>query len=155
MMKNFEVSLFHFDDPVQSEFDRFSIPLTRLFSGVIEATDDKYAAARAWIDNVGTYTKADRYGITLTTWCGKTLLDCRCEIVERYWSGSLALMFRLPRGRFIIGYALGESGMLFRGELIDNCTEDDARRQAAYLAQFFGDIDADDEEAFQAELAEA
>lgn len=63
-------------------------------------------------------------------------------------------MFRLPRGRFVIGYALGESGMLFRGELIDTCTDDEARRQAAYLAQFFGEIDAADEEAFQAELSE-
>ena len=54
-MKNFEVSLFHFDDTVQNESDRFSIPLTHLFSGVIEATDDKCAAAMAWIDNVGTY----------------------------------------------------------------------------------------------------
>lgn len=102
----------------------------------------------------GRYTKEDRYGITLTSLCGKTMLDCRCEIVERYWTGSLALMFRLPRGRFIIGYALGD-GMLFRGELIDECTDDDARRQAAYLAQFFGDLDAEDEEAFRAELAEA
>ncbi|MEZ5943961.1 MAG: hypothetical protein R3C18_21400 [Planctomycetaceae bacterium] len=83
------------------------------------------------------------------------MLDCRCEIVERYWTGSLTLMFRLPHGRFIVGYALGESGTLFRGELIDDCTDDDARRQAAYLAQFFGDLDAEDEEAFQAELAKA
>ena len=83
------------------------------------------------------------------------MLDCRCEIVERYWSGSLALMFRLTHGRFIIGYALGESGMLFRGELIDDCTDDDARRQATYLAEIFGDLDAEDEEAFQTELTEA
>ena len=54
-MKNFEVSLFHFDEPVQNDSDRISIPLTRLFSGVIAATDEKYAAARAWIDNVGTH----------------------------------------------------------------------------------------------------
>lgn len=99
------------------------------------------------------YTKQDRYGIRLTTWCGKTMLDCRCVVVERYWSGSLALMFRLPRGRFIVGYALGENGMLFRGELIDRCTDDEARRQAAYLAEFFADQDAEDEEAFQAKLA--
>jgi hypothetical protein len=29
------------------------------------------------------------------------MLDCRSEVVERYWNGSLALLFRLPRGRFI------------------------------------------------------
>ncbi|MBI1249346.1 hypothetical protein GC197_16065 [bacterium] len=124
--------------------------------GIIEHEGREFSAFGASVvgRNITGYTKWDRYGITLTTWCGKVMLDCRCEIVERYWSGSLALMFRLPHGRFIIGYALGE-GMLFRGELIDNCTDDDARRQAAYLAQFFGDLDAEDEEAFQAELAKA
>ncbi|WP_146431525.1 hypothetical protein [Blastopirellula retiformator] len=30
-----------------------------------------------------------------------------------------------------VGYALGD-GMLFRGELIDDCTDDDARRQAVW-----------------------
>ena len=54
-MKTFEVSLLHFDEPAQSDSDRLNIPLTRLFSGVAEATDEKYAAARAWIDNVGTH----------------------------------------------------------------------------------------------------
>ena len=43
----------------------------------------------------------------------------------KWWRGSgmaaLALMFRLAKGRFIVGYALGDDGMLFRGELIDNC----------------------------------
>ncbi len=125
--------------------------------GIIEHEGREFAALGASVvgRNITGYTKGDRYGITLTTWCGKTMLDCRCEIVERYWSGSMALMFRLPHGRFIIGYALGECGMLFRGELIDNCSDDDARRQAAYLAKYFGDVDAEDEEAFQAELAEA
>jgi len=47
---------------------------------------------------------AESNRVTLTAWCGKTMLDCRCEIVERYWSGSLALIFRLTRGCFIIGY---------------------------------------------------
>jgi len=125
--------------------------------GVIEHKGREFVALGSSVvgRNITGYTKGDRTSITLTTWCGKTMLDCRYEIVERYWSGSLALMFRLPRGRFIIGYALSESGMLFRGELIGDCTEDDARCQAAYLAQFFGDLDAEDEEAFQAELTEA
>ena len=38
-------------------------------------------------------------------------------------SGSLALMFRLTHGRFIVGYALGDDGMLFRGELLTDCDE--------------------------------
>lgn len=125
-------------------------------TGIIEHEEQEFAALGASVvgRNITGYTKEDRFGITLTTWCGKTMLDCRCEIVERYWTGALALMFRLPHGRFIVGYALGESGMLFRGELMDDCDEDDARRQAAYLAQFFADLDAEDEKAFQAELAE-
>ncbi|QDU94061.1 hypothetical protein [Lignipirellula cremea] len=124
--------------------------------GIVKHKCREFAALGASVvgRNITGYTKSNRYGVTLSTWCGKTMLDCRCEIVERYWSGSLALIFRLPRGRFIIGYALGENGMLFRGELIDNCTDDDARRQAAYLAEFFGQLDAEDEETFQAELAE-
>ena len=40
----------------------------------------------------------------------QTMLACRSEVVERYWSGSLALMFRLTRGRFIVGYALATTG---------------------------------------------
>lgn len=125
--------------------------------GVVEHEGREFAALGASVvgRQITGYTKEDRYGITLTTWCGSTMLDSRCEIVERYWSGSLSLVFRLTRGRFIVGYALGESGMLFRGELVDDCTDEDARRQARCLAENFADIDAEDEEAFQAELAEA
>ena len=125
--------------------------------GIIEHEGREFAALGSSVvgPNIAGYTKEDRGGITLTTWCGKTMLDCRCEIVERYWSGSLALMFRLTHGRFVIGYALGENGMLFRGELIDDCTADDARRQATYLAEIFGDLDVEDEETFQTELTEA
>lgn len=124
--------------------------------GIIEHEGREFAALGASVvgRNITGYTKQDRYGIRLQTWCGKTMLDCRCEIVERYWSRSLALMYRLPRGRFIIGYALGENGMLFRGELIDDCDDDEARRQATYLAEFFADLDAEDEEAFHAEFAD-
>ena len=31
---------------------------------------------------------------------GGTMLDCRSEVVERFWNGGLALMFRLPKGRY-------------------------------------------------------
>lgn len=124
--------------------------------GIIEHDGREFVALGASVvgQYLTGYTKSDRYGITLRTWCGKTMLDCRCEIVERYWSGSLALMFRLTKGRFIVGYALDEDGMLFRGELIDDCDEDDARREARRIASYFADLDAEDEEAFQAELAE-
>lgn len=125
--------------------------------GIIEHEGREFVALGASVigRNVTGYTKLDRYGITLQTWHGKTMLACRCEVVERYWSGSLALMFRLANGRFIVGYALDERGMLFRGELIDNCDEDDARREARRIASYFADLDAEDEETFQAELAQA
>jgi len=45
--------------------------------------------------------------------------------------------------------------MLFRGEMIDFCNEDDARREAKQIVSYFSDLDAEDEEAFQAELIEA
>lgn len=124
--------------------------------GIIKHEGQEYAALGSSVigRNITGYTKADCNGIKLTTWCGKTMLECRCEIVEQYWTGSLALMFRLPHRRFIIGYALGETGMLFRGELIDDCSGDDARRQAKHIAQDFSQLDAEDEAAFQTESTE-
>ena len=63
-------------------------------------------------------------------------------------------MFRLPKGRFIVGYVIDGNGSLFRGELIDNCDEDEARRHCLMVANNWAEVDAEDEEAFQAELAE-
>lgn len=99
------------------------------------------------------YLKMDRGEYQLTRWNGEVMLTGRCEIVKEFWSGAEALMFRLPRGRFVVGYALGE-GMLFRGELIDNCTDEEARNHAWMIADNFAELDLEDEEAFQAELAE-
>ena len=125
--------------------------------GIIEHNGHEFVAIGASTigREITSYTKETRDGIKLTTWNGKTMLDCRCEIVERYWSGTLALMFRLSHGRFIVGYALSEEGMLFRGELIDNCDEEDARREARFISDRFAELDAEDEEAFQNELLEA
>lgn len=125
--------------------------------GIIEHDGREFTALGASVvgRHITGYTKSDRYGITLTTWCGKTMLDCRCKVVERYWAGSLAVMFRLTHGRFIVGYALDENGMLFRGELIDNCDVEEARRKARRIAIKFADLDAEDEDAYQAEFAEA
>ena len=90
------------------------------------------------------YTKQVGSEIHLTTWCGKTTLASRSEVVRSYWSGSLALLFRLPRGRFIVGYALGDDGMLFRGEVLSNCDEAEARRHAEMISECFAEIDAED-----------
>jgi hypothetical protein len=115
--------------------------------GVIEHEGREFSALGATVvgRHVTGYTKQVHGDITLQTWCGQTMLACRSEVVERYWSGSLALMFRLPRGRFIVGYALADDGTLFRGELVDDCTDDEARDMARQLADQFAELDAEDQ----------
>jgi hypothetical protein len=54
-------------------------------------------------------------------------------------------MFRLARARFIVGYALGDEGSLFRGELLFDCDEYQASRAALELAEHWSQIDAEDE----------
>lgn len=124
--------------------------------GIIEHERREFSALGATVQDhsITGYTILVNGDIHLSTWCGKTTLASRCEIVERFWSGSLALLFRLPRGRFIVGYALGDDGMLFRGELLTDCDEDDVRRHALMISDCFSDLDADDEEAFAAEQAD-
>ena len=124
--------------------------------GMIEHEGREFSAFGATIQgrHVTGYTKLVDGKIHLSTWCGKTTLASRCEVVERFWSGSLALMFRLPRGRFIVGYALGDDGMLFRGEMLTNCDEDEARRHALMISECFAQLDAEDEESFAIEQAD-
>src|SRR5436305_15243109 len=88
--------------------------------GIIEHEGREFAALGASVvgRHLTGYTKQVDGEIHLSTWCGKTMLACRSAIVERFWSDSLALMFRLARGRFIVDYALGDHRMLFRGELL-------------------------------------
>ena len=77
--------------------------------GIIEHNGNEYAAYGATVvrrDLTG-YIKFKRGHFWLTTWAGGTMLDCRSEMVERFWNGGLALMFRLPKGRFIVGYSSG------------------------------------------------
>ena len=115
--------------------------------GVIEHNGHEFTALASSVigTDVTGYTKQKNRHITLTTWCGKTMLDCRCEVIERFWSDALALMFRLPKGRFVVGYALGDDGMLFRGELLTGADESEARRAAVRISQHFAELDADDE----------
>jgi hypothetical protein len=70
---------------------------------------------------------------------------CRTNTVREYRDGSLALIFRLTRGRYVVGYALGDDGMLFRGELLTDCDEDDACREALAISEHWSQIDAEDE----------
>ena len=73
------------------------------------------------------------------------MLACRSEVVREYHDGSLAIVFRLTNGRFVVGYALGDEGMLFRGELLLGCDDERARREALALAEYWAGIDAEDE----------
>lgn len=115
--------------------------------GVIEHEGHEFAALGATVmgRHVTAYTRRRNGSISLTTWCGETMLDARCEVVERFWSGGLALIFRLTGRRFIVGYALGEEGCLFRGELLPDCSDEDARRAAIDLAELFAELDIEDE----------
>ena len=121
--------------------------------GVIENNGVEYVAYGATLcgREITAYLKFKHSHYWLTTWSGGTMLDTRSEIVERFWNGGMAILFRLPKRRFVVGYALGNE-MLFRGELLDGCNEDDARRHAMMLSQNWSDVDAEDEEAELAEV---
>lgn len=115
--------------------------------GVIDHEGRIFAAFGASVQghNVTAYTAAHGGRIALTTWEGKVMLACRSEVVRAYRDGSLALLFRLTHGRHVVGYALGESGMLFRGDLLIGCDDERAGREALALADYWAGIDAEDE----------
>ena len=118
--------------------------------GVIEHEGRTFAALGSSVQGryITGYTGLKTGDIFLTTWCGKTMLACRSEVVEEYLDGALVMLFRLTNSRFIVGFALGERGMLFRGELITDCTDDEARRTARQIAKHFSELDAQDEDEF-------
>jgi hypothetical protein len=115
--------------------------------GVIDHIGRVFAAFGSSVHgpNVTGYTRLRRGSVSLTRWDGGTMLSCRSEVVREFGDGSLALMFRLTGGRFVVGYALGDDGCLFRGELLTDCDEDRARHQAVELADHWSSIDAEDE----------
>jgi hypothetical protein len=114
--------------------------------GVIDHNGHSFAAFGSSVSshNLTAYTSKRLGRICLTRWDGSTMLACRSEIVREYQDGSTALMFGMTHGRFIVGYALGD-GMLFRGELVTDCHEEDARREAITIAEHWMEIDAEDE----------
>jgi hypothetical protein len=118
--------------------------------GVIDHNGHVYAAFGASINgrNVTAYTRLRTGRISLTRWDGTTMLACRCEVVREYYDGSLALIFRLTHSRFLVGHALGDDGMLFRGELLTDCDDEDVRREALAIAEHWMEIDAEDEADF-------
>jgi hypothetical protein len=95
--------------------------------------------------NVTGYSRQRNGSISLTRWDGSTMLVCRSEVVRKYHDCSIALVFRLTQGRFVVGYVLGDDGMLFRGELVTDCDDDRARQEAVTLAEYWSQIDTEDE----------
>lgn len=115
--------------------------------GIITHNGHVFAALGASVygRHVTGYTRNRSGHITLTRWDGSTMIASRSEVIREYHDGAFALMFGLTHGRYIVGYALGEDGMLFRGELLTGCDEDEARREALAIADHWSEIDAEDE----------
>jgi hypothetical protein len=115
--------------------------------GIVTHDGHTYAAFGSSVSghNVTGYTRQRNGLFSLTRWDGITMLACRCEVVHEYRDGSLTIMFRLTNRRFIVGYALGYDGMLFRGELVTDCDDDRSRHEALAIAEYWMEIDSEDE----------
>jgi hypothetical protein len=118
--------------------------------GIIEHEGREFSALGANVNgpHIAVYTTRRNGQLVLTTWCGATMLSCRSSVIETFWTGAFAVLFRLTGRRFIAGYSLGE-GMLFRGELLVDFTEDDAKDKAMELSVYWAEADADDEAQFE------
>jgi len=90
----------------------------------------------------------------LQSWCGRTMMDCRSERFGEYRTDcdddTFGVVYFLTRGRAIVGYCLGV-GMLFRGELVEIESREDAIRQCEAECEYWLNIDHDDYERDQAE----
>jgi hypothetical protein len=115
--------------------------------GIVTHNGHVFAAFGSSVNgrHVTGYTRLRNGSSSLTRWDGTTMLSCRSEVVLKYHDGSVSLIFRLTQNRFVIGYALGDDGMLFRGELLTDTNDDDARREAIKVAEYWAEIDAEDE----------
>jgi hypothetical protein len=115
--------------------------------GVVTHEGHVFAAfgASVYQRNVTGYTRQRNGSISLSRWDGTTMMDCRNEVIRQFHDGSIAMIFRLTHGRFIVGYALGADAMLFRGELLSDCDFDRARHEAFTLADYWSGIDTEDE----------
>jgi len=115
--------------------------------GIVTHDGQTYAAFGSSTNghHVTGYTRHQNGCISLTRWNGGTMVGCRSQVIRQFWDGSIVLMFCLTHGRFIVGYALGDDGMLFRGELLTDCDDDRARHEALELAGYWSGIDVEDE----------
>ena len=115
--------------------------------GIIDHKGHAYAAFGSSTNghNVTGYTRLRNGQIALTRWDGSMMLGCRSRVIRQFWDGSICLVFHLTNGCFVVGYALGDDGMLFRGELLTDCSDDKARHEALELADYWSGIDQEDE----------
>lgn len=115
--------------------------------GVVEHAGREFRALGATVvgRHVTGYTRLGTGDIHLTTWCGKTTLGSRSEVVKAFRDGSMVLLFRLTKSRFVAGYALGDNGMLFRGELLVGANHEEAASSARALADHFAGRDAEED----------
>ncbi len=115
--------------------------------GVIDHNGRTFAAFGSSVNgrHVTAYTRKRHGQISLTRWDGSSLFGSRTNTVREFSDGSLAVVFRLTHGWFVVGYALGDDGMLFRGELLTDSDDYDARREAIAIAEHWMEIDAEDE----------
>lgn len=115
--------------------------------GVIEYEGRTFAALGASVQgrHVTGYTGLQRRDIFLSTWCGKTMLACRSEVIEEYHDGGSRPDVSAHQGPVHRRLRLGERGMLFRGELLSDCTDEEARRTARQIAEHFAELDSFDE----------
>lgn len=114
--------------------------------GIVSHQGQEFVAMGASVvgRRITAYTRLRQGEIILTSWTGKTIVGGRSKIVERFADGSLAIIFRLGHERFLVGYALGQDGMLFRGELIED-TQVEARWTARIISDQFAESDAEDD----------
>ncbi|MEO2089800.1 MAG: hypothetical protein ABGY75_09935, partial [Gemmataceae bacterium] len=65
--------------------------------GIISHEGREFTALGATVHgrDITAFTKLIGGNIVLTTWCGKTMLACRHEVVRRHRDGSLILLYRL------------------------------------------------------------
>src|ERR1700683_3029336 len=111
--------------------------------GIIEHEGREFSALGANVNgpHIAAYTTRRNGQLVLTTWCGATMLSFRSSVIATFWTGAFAVLFRLARRRFIVGYSLGE-GMLFRGELLVDCTEKEAIDKSLELSDYWAEVDA-------------
>ena len=83
------------------------------------------------------------------------MLNCRSEVVDRYWNGGFVP--DVPAAERKVHrwlWSRRRRDVVFEGSWWDRCTDDEARCHARKLSDSFAELDAEEEAAFEAGLAE-